>query len=76
MLSGNKYNGLNADIWSCGIILYTMLCGRLPFEDKDNEKLYEKIKQGNFIVPEFLSENCKDFIKKILNVDPNKRYKK
>ena len=74
MLSGNKYNGLNADIWSCGIILYTMLCGRLPFEDKDNEKLYEKIKQGNFIVPEFLSENCKDFIKKILNVDPNKRY--
>ena len=74
MLSGNKYNGLNADIWSCGIILYTMLCGRLPFEDKDNEKLYEKIKQGSFIVPEFLSENCKDFIKKILNVDPNKRY--
>ena len=48
MLSGNKYNGLNADIWSCGIILYTMLCGRLPFEDKDNEKLYEKIKQGSF----------------------------
>ena len=74
MLSGEKYWGLGADIWSCGIILYTMLCGRLPFEDKDNIKLYEKIKEGNFIIPEFLSENAKDFLTKILVVDPKKRY--
>ena len=39
MLSGENYFGLAADIWSCGIILFTMLCGRLPFEDKDNSKL-------------------------------------
>ena len=74
MLSGQKYSGLAADIWSCGVILFTMLCGRLPFEDNDNVKLYEKIKRGNFTIPEYISENGKDLLKKILNVDPEKRY--
>ena len=74
MLAGEKYNGLSVDIWSSGIILYTMLCGRLPFEDKDNEVLYNKIKEGIFQIPDFLSENAKDFLNKILNVNPKKRY--
>ena len=74
MLAGEKYFGLSADIWSSGIILYTMLCGRLPFEDKNNENLYKKIREGNFTTPDFLSENAKDFLHKILNVDPKKRY--
>ena len=74
MIAGEKYYGLSADIWSSGIILYTMLCGRLPFEDKDNEVLYKKIKEGNFKIPDFLSENAKDFLVKILNVNPKKRY--
>ena len=74
MLAGDKYFGLSADIWSSGIILYTMLCGRLPFEDKDNEVLYKKIQEGNFKIPEFLSDNAKDFLQKVLVVDPKKRY--
>ena len=74
MIAGEKYYGLSADIWSSGIILYTMLCGRLPFEDKDNEALYKKIKEGHFKIPDFLSENAKDFLVKILNVNPKKRY--
>ena len=74
MLSGNKYNGLNVDIWSSGIVLYAMICGKLPFEDKDNTILYKKIKQGIFKIPEFISDNAKDFLHRILNVDPEKRY--
>ena len=74
MLAGDKYFGLSADIWSSGIILYTMLCGRLPFEDKDNEVLYQKIQEGNFKIPEFLTDNAKDFLQKVLVVDPKKRY--
>ena len=73
MLSGEKYFGLSSDIWSSGIILYTMLCGKLPFEDKNNSILYQKIREGKFSIPEFLSQNAKDILIKILNVDPNKR---
>jgi 5'-AMP-activated protein kinase catalytic alpha subunit len=40
MIGGKKYNGLQVDIWSCGVIMYAMLCGYLPFEDKNTKKLY------------------------------------
>ena len=74
MLSGVKYNGLNVDIWSSGIVLYAMICGSLPFEDPNNDNLYKKIKQGIFKTPEFISEKAKDFLHRILNIDPSKRY--
>ncbi len=73
MLQGRSYNSLKSDIWSAGIIFYAMICGFLPFEDSDTKKLYEKIKEGNFEVPDFLSDEAVRFLKFILNVDPKKR---
>ena len=73
MINGEKYYGLKADIWSSGIVLYAMLCGYLPFEESDNEKLYKKITAGKFKTPNFLSESAKDFLHRVLDVDPKSR---
>ena len=73
MIAGNKYSGLKIDIWSIGIILYAMVCGYLPFEDTNNDALYNKILEGRYAVPSFVSESCKELIKRILTVDHNKR---
>ena len=73
MINGEKYYGLKADIWSSGIVLYAMLCGYLPFEEADNEKLYKKITAGKFKTPNYLSEPAKDILHRILNVDPKSR---
>jgi serine/threonine protein kinase len=75
MILGRKYSGLMVDIWSCGIILYAMVCGYLPFEDKNNDKLYKKILECKLEFPSFLSSTCVDLIKRILTVNPNKRIK-
>ena len=73
MVAGKKYNGFKIDIWSTGIILYAMLCGYLPFEDKDNEHLFEKILECKPVFPKFISKNAKDLMEKILVTDPDKR---
>ena len=75
MIAGKKYHGLQADIWSTGIILYAMACGYLPFEDPNTGKLYKKILSCDYLIPGFISQTCKDLIKKLLNTDPNTRYK-
>ena len=77
MLKGEKYNGLNIDIWSSGIILYLMLTGLLPFNDNENNinVLYKKIIDGKFNIPNYLSKNAKNLIKKILVTNPRKRIK-
>lgn len=74
MIAGKRYHGLNSDIWSCGIILYAMTCGYLPFEDPNTSKLYKKILNCDFLIPGFISKPSKDLIKKILNTDPTKRF--
>jgi 5'-AMP-activated protein kinase catalytic alpha subunit len=73
MIAGKRYNGLISDIWSCGIILYAMSCGYLPFEDPNTNKLYKKILNCDYLIPGFISANCKDLIKKVLNTDPQAR---
>lgn len=73
MIAGKKYDGLKADIWSCGVILYALVCGFLPFEDSNTAVLYKKIMQGDFTCPAFISEPVRELINLILNIDPNKR---
>ncbi len=51
MIAGKKYTGLRVDIWSCGVIMYALLCGYLPFEDKNTKVLYKKILAGDFKIP-------------------------
>ncbi|KAF9011448.1 kinase-like domain-containing protein [Cyathus striatus] len=56
-----------------GVILYVMLCGRLPFEDDDVQMLFTKISQGSFHIPSYLSPDAKSLIQGMLTVDPMKR---
>ena len=74
MIAGKRYQGLNSDIWSSGIILYAMTCGYLPFEDPNTSKLYKKILNCDYLIPGFISKMSKDLIQKVLNTDPSKRY--
>ena len=73
MVAGKRYNGFKIDIWSCGIILYAMLCGYLPFEDPDNEVLFKKILECKLEFPDYVKGLSIDLINKILVTDPEKR---
>ena len=73
MVSGQHYNGFRIDVWSTGIILYAMLCGYLPFEDKNNEVLFKTILECNVDYPRCLSGPSRDLMRKIMVTNPEKR---
>ena len=73
MVAGQKYDGQAADMWSCGVIIYAMVCGFLPFEDPKTNKLYQKILNAEYQIPDFVSESCQDLIRKILCTNPKER---
>ena len=79
MINGNKYNGVNSDIWSLGVILYLMLFEELPFMDADMKRLYKKISTGKYEIPEDkldeVSSEAIDLVKQILEVNPKNRIK-
>jgi 5'-AMP-activated protein kinase catalytic alpha subunit len=73
VISGNCYAGPEVDVWSCGVILYTLLCGNLPFDDDNIPDLFRKIKNADYTFPPHLSELTRDLIARMLEVDPLRR---
>ncbi|XP_064539684.1 5'-AMP-activated protein kinase catalytic subunit alpha-2 [Drosophila montana] len=73
VISGKLYAGPEVDIWSCGVILYALLCGTLPFDDEHVPSLFRKIKSGIFPIPEYLNKQVVNLVCQMLQVDPLKR---
>ncbi|KAI9496968.1 kinase-like domain-containing protein [Zychaea mexicana] len=74
IVRGKHYYGPASDVWSCGVILYAMLTGHLPFDDDSVSRLLSKIKAGRYIpLPSNVSREARDLIKSMLVVDPCKR---
>ncbi|CAE7547897.1 RKIN1 [Symbiodinium pilosum] len=74
MLSRQSYVPQMCDLWSCGVTLFVMVCGSLPFEDTDGHTLSKKIVAGNYTPPAFITDTVKDLIAGLLTVDPAKRF--
>jgi serine/threonine protein kinase len=68
-----KYDGSSSDIWSCGIILYALLTGHLPFDDENIRQLLSKVKAGKFYMPTDISTSARDLISRMLTVNPRRR---
>lgn len=68
-----KYDGSASDIWSCGIILYALLTGHLPFDDENIRHLLSKVKAGKFYMPTDISAGARDLISRMLTVNPKRR---
>ncbi|KAK7304800.1 hypothetical protein VNO77_42689 [Canavalia gladiata] len=67
------YDGAKADIWSCGVILYVLLAGFLPFQDENLVNMYKKIYRGDFKCPPWFSSEARRLITKLLDPNPNTR---
>ncbi|KAK8069138.1 hypothetical protein PG994_005754 [Apiospora phragmitis] len=73
VISGKLYAGPEVDVWSCGVILYVLLIGRLPFDDDHIPSLFAKIQRGVFTIPSWCPDDAQKLIRKMLVVNPMHR---
>ena len=73
IIIGDEYDGFKTDIWCCGVILYAMLCGFLPFEGENDPELFKNIVKCDPEIPEELSKDSKKLIRKIFTPNPKNR---
>ncbi|CAE8616771.1 unnamed protein product, partial [Polarella glacialis] len=74
MIAGHSYVPHLTDLWSCGVILFALVCGYLPFEDQNTAALYKKILVAEYRAPKFISEAARDLIARLLTTEPSQRY--
>ncbi|KAH0548559.1 hypothetical protein GP486_007897 [Trichoglossum hirsutum] len=73
LLQARQYTGPEVDVWSFGIVLYVLVCGKVPFDDQSMPQLHAKIKKGLVDYPQWLSAECKNLISRMLVTDPRLR---
>ncbi|KAJ3168440.1 hypothetical protein HDU87_000996 [Geranomyces variabilis] len=73
MIAGKKYTGPEADVWSMGVILYVIVAGVMPFDDRHMARMFAAIMGGKYKIPENVSAECADLIKQILKTNPHTR---
>ncbi|XP_072266754.1 tribbles homolog 1 [Pyxicephalus adspersus] len=67
------YSGRSADVWSLGVMLFTLLVGRYPFHDSDPSSLFSKIRRGQFCIPDHVSPKARCLIRSLLRREPSER---
>ncbi|GFZ06473.1 CBL-interacting protein kinase 21 [Actinidia rufa] len=73
VITNKAYEGATADVWSCGVILFELLAGYLPFDDRSLMNLYQKISRAEYTFPEWVTESQKKLISRILDPNPKTR---